>query len=87
MGGAFGGRGGQRGRDRRSGSDNSYLFGGNYVVFVLRGNGPEAIPVRTGLTDLDYSEVLSGLALTDTVLALPSASLLRSQAENRKRPG
>jgi HlyD family secretion protein len=58
---------------------------GNYVVFALRGGKPTAVPVRTGLTDLDYIEVLSGLTEQDTVLVLPSASLLTSQAEFRER--
>ncbi|MGH7657832.1 MAG: hypothetical protein ACREL6_06315, partial [Gemmatimonadales bacterium] len=41
--------------------------------------------VRTGLTDLDYSEVMSGLAETDSVLVLPSASLVESQQEFQER--
>jgi len=58
---------------------------GNYVVFALRDGKPTAVPVRTGLTDLDYIEVLSGLTEEDTVLVLPSSSLLTSQAEFRER--
>jgi len=34
------------------------------------------VQIRTGLTDLDYIEVVSGLTEQDTVLVLPSASLL-----------
>jgi hypothetical protein len=41
--------------------------------------------VRTGLTDLDYSEVLSGLRENDAVLMLPSASLLQQQDAWRAR--
>jgi hypothetical protein len=41
--------------------------------------------VRTGLTDLDYSEVVSGLAESDSVLVLPSASLVQSQQEMQDR--
>jgi hypothetical protein len=41
--------------------------------------------VRTGLTDLDYSEVVRGLAMTDSVLVLPSASMVQQQAEFRNR--
>ena len=58
---------------------------GNYVVFALRDGRPTAVPIRTGLTDLDYIEVLSGLTEQDTVLVLPSASLITSQAEFRER--
>ncbi len=70
-------RGGARRPDRHSSSQ--FQFGGSYVVFVMRGGMPEAQPVRTGLTDLDYSEIISGLTLSDTVLVLPSASLVQSQ--------
>ena len=43
---------------------------GNYVVFVLRDGAPTAVRIKTGLTDLDYSEVLDGLTETDSVLVL-----------------
>jgi hypothetical protein len=56
-----------------------------YIVFVLRDGKPAAIRIRTGLTDLDYVEVLSGLAEGDQVLLLPSASLVNSQQEMRDR--
>jgi hypothetical protein len=41
--------------------------------------------IRTGLTDLDYSEVREGLEATDSVLILPSASLVQSQQESQER--
>jgi HlyD family secretion protein len=63
---------------------NDFLFGGNYIVFVMRNGKPEPVPVRTGLTDLDYSEVLSGLGDADTVLILPSASLVQAQEESQQ---
>ncbi len=59
--------------------------GGNYVVFVKAADGPRAVPVRTGLTDLDYSEVLGGLKAGDSVLILPSASLIQSQQDMKNR--
>jgi hypothetical protein len=34
---------------------------------------------------MDYSEVLQGLTATDSVLVLPSASLVQSQQEMRER--
>jgi len=58
---------------------------GNYIVFALRDGKPTPVAVRTGLTDLDYIEVLSGLTDQDTVLVLPSASLLTSQQQSRER--
>jgi len=45
---------------------------GDYVVFVLRNGTPTAVRIKTGLTDLDYSEVLSGLTAADSVLVLPN---------------
>jgi hypothetical protein len=76
-----GGAGG--GRQRPQGND--YQFGGNYVVFLATADGPRATRVRTGLTDLDYSEVVSGLKAGDSVLVLPSASLINSQQEFKNR--
>jgi HlyD family secretion protein len=58
---------------------------GEYVVFIDRAAGPAARWVRTGLTDLDYSEVLSGLEANDAVFVLPSAGLVRSQEQRRDR--
>jgi len=61
------------------------LFGGRYIVFVQRGSKPAAVWVRTGLTDLDYSQVISGLNPGDSVYILPSASLVQSQQQFRQR--
>jgi hypothetical protein len=54
-------------------------------VFVLRKGKPTAVNIRTGLTDLDYIEVVNGLTEQDTVLVLPSASLLNAQKDMRDR--
>jgi HlyD family secretion protein len=75
---------GGAGSGRRA-SGNEGLFGGRYIVFVKRPSGPTPVWVRTGLTDLDYSEVVSGLAESDSVLVLPSASLVQSQQEMQDR--
>jgi HlyD family secretion protein len=69
----------------RFGEGNNYQYGGSFIVFVLKGGKPAPVRVRTGLTDMDYSEVLNGLSDKDTVLLLPSASLVQSQAEMRDR--
>ena len=58
---------------------------GRYIVFVTRNGRPTPVWIRTGLTDLDYSEVLEGLTASDSVLVLPSASLVQSQQESRER--
>ena len=60
-------------------SDSAYQFTGRYWVFLDEPAGPRAITVKTGLTDLDYSEVLSGLNEDDQVLLLPSSDLILSQ--------
>jgi HlyD family secretion protein len=74
------------GQGRRSaGSTPDTRFGGQYIVFVKRGDIPTPVSIRTGLTDLDYSEVTSGLQEGDSVLALPSASLINSQTEMQSR--
>jgi RND family efflux transporter MFP subunit len=59
--------------------------GGRYIVFVLRNKVPTPVQIRTGLTDLDYSEVTNGLTEKDTVLVLPSASLVNSQRQFQQR--
>lgn len=90
-GGGFGGPGspGGPGGPGSPGQEGSVtdvaLRGGDYIVFVVRNRVPTPVPVRTGLTDLDYSEVVSGLTAGDTVLVLPSASLLASQREFQER--
>ena len=70
---------------RRFGAGNTFQFGGSYIVFVLRNGKPTPVRIQTGLTDLDYSEVRGGLTEQDTVLLLPSASLVQSQTEMRDR--
>jgi HlyD family secretion protein len=74
-------RGGQGGGMRARSTDD----GGRYIVFVLRDGTPTPVQIRTGLTDLDYSEVISGLTEQDSVLVLPSASLVNSQRQFQQR--
>jgi HlyD family secretion protein len=74
---AFGGAG-----RRNRGTDAS---GGRYIVFVKRNGAPTPAWIRTGLTDLDYSEVIRGLEQGDSVYVLPSASLVQSQQDMRQR--
>jgi HlyD family secretion protein len=59
--------------------------GGRYIVFVRRNGTPAPVWIRTGLTDLDYSEVTAGLQVGDSVYMLPSASLIESQEDMRQR--
>jgi HlyD family secretion protein len=85
---AGGGGGGPGGGGVRRAGAGGGAGGGDistYIVFVLREGQPTAVQVRTGLTDLDYIEVVSGLTEQDTVLVLPSASLLNAQRDMRER--
>lgn len=75
-----GGGGGQGGGFRRNTGEPT-----SYIVFTLKQGKPTAVQIRTGLTDLDYVEVVSGLTEQDTVLVLPSASLLNSQRDMQQR--
>jgi len=79
-GGGGGGGGAGGGGMRRAGGDVS-----SYIVFALRKGQPTPVQIRTGLSDLDYIEVLSGLTEQDTVLVLPSASLLNAQRDMQQR--
>jgi HlyD family secretion protein len=63
----------------------SFRLGGEYIVFTSAGGAPTARWIRTGLTDLDYIEVLEGLSESDSVFLLPSAGLVRSQQRFQDR--
>jgi HlyD family secretion protein len=54
------------------------------VVFRMSGGQPVLTPVRTGLTDYDYTVVLEGLSAGDRVLILPTAGLLADQARRQE---
>lgn len=69
------------GAARRSGADG----GSRYIVFAKRNGQPTPVWIRTGLTDLDYSEVVQGLQVGDSVYVLPSASLVQSQQDLQQR--
>jgi HlyD family secretion protein len=74
-----GGSGGGSGGMRRNAEPTSY------IVFTLKNGKPAPVQIRTGLTDLDYTEVVSGLSDKDTVLVLPSASLINAQRDMQQR--
>ena len=85
FGGSGGGDNGGGQRRRQFGANSNFQYGGSYIVFVLRGGKPTPVKVRTGFTDMDFSEVLSGLTEKDTVLLLPSASLVAQQDQMKSR--
>ncbi len=77
-----GGRGGKGGG---RGGKSDFSFGGRFIVFAIRNGKPMPVYIQTGLTDLDYSEVKLGLLESDSVLLLPSASLVQQQAQMQAR--
>jgi HlyD family secretion protein len=79
------GGGARQGGAARQGGGTDAQLGGSYIVFVKRNGEPTPVPIRTGLTDLDYSEVVSGLQAGDSVLVLPSASLVEGQRTTQER--
>jgi len=64
---------------RQAPQGEGYQFGGRYWLFVMNGDVPTARNVVTGVTDLDYSEVVSGVQPGDDILLLPSSDLIMSQ--------
>ena len=86
--GAAGGRGAGGGRGasgRGQGGRSRSPVSSSYIVFVLRGGKIIPVSIRTGLSDQEYIEVASGLTETDSVLVLPSASLVQAQQQFRQR--
>jgi HlyD family secretion protein len=63
----------------RAVAGQGYQFGGKYWILVMREEGPVAQYVSTGLTDLDYSEITSGLGADEQIILLPSSDLIMSQ--------
>jgi hypothetical protein len=83
-----GGRHGGGGRGAPGGPRSSSVasqFGGEYIVFTKRDGKYVPLHVRTGITDMDYSEVVAGLEENDEVLILPSASLVNAQEAFQQR--
>lgn len=69
-----------KGRSGNRGKSSGYDFSNRYWVFRTKEDGShEAINIVTGLTDLEYNEVLEGLAAEDEVLLLPSSGLVMDQ--------
>ncbi len=67
-------------REGGSSPQSDYRFGGDFWV-VLDNPAREIRKVRTGVTDLDNVEIISGLGPDDRVLILPSSHLLETQQD------
>lgn len=70
----------QEPRERGARAPTDYRFGGDFWV-VLDTPDREIRKVRTGVTDLDNVEIVSGLDESDRVLVLPSSHLLETQQD------
>lgn len=83
---ATAGRSGEEaeGASKRESSIN-FQFGGNYWVLVDDNDVLKPRFVTTGITDLEYSEIVSGLVKDEYVLILPSSGLLERQANMQNR--
>ena len=64
-----------------------FNFGGQYWVFVMVDDQLVARYIETGLTDLDFSEVVKGLAAGEQIVLLPSSDLILSQDRFRAMLG
>ena len=67
-------------QSRDSSQPTDYRFGGKFWV-VLDTPDRQIRKVRTGVTDLDRVEIVSGLDESDRVLILPSSHLLETQQD------
>ena len=67
----------ERSGGRRQATD--YRFGGDFWVVMAGTEEPRRI--RTGITDLDHVEIVTGLDEEDTVLILPSSHLVETQQD------
>ncbi len=63
----------------KTGQSSDAIYGGEYWVLLVRDNDLEPRFVKTGITDLEYSEIISGLEKDEQVLILPSSGLLERQ--------
>jgi HlyD family secretion protein len=77
--------GGRNGGGASQAGSSSYEFGGSYWVVAMKDGRLAPTAVKTGLTDLEYSEIVAGLGPGDTVLLLPSTSLFEQQAFLQQR--
>ncbi len=67
---------------------SGFRFGGNFIVFALRDGVPKPIPIRTGLTDLDYHEVLAGdLTEADSLVVLTAGGAAQVPRGGQPRGG
>jgi len=66
---------------------DGYQFGNRYWVILETPAGLQPVYIYTGITDLDNSEVVSGLSEGQTIIMLPSTGLIESQERFKKFMG
>jgi HlyD family secretion protein len=74
------GRDGRHRRPSGSRATTDYRFGGEFWV-VIDSDEQEIRKVRTGVTDLNNVEIISGLDESERVLVLPSSHLIETQQD------
>lgn len=79
----FGGGGGPGGGGARPNRPRSQSRPA--VVFVPTATGPEPRPVMLGYSDLDFTEVISGVKAGEKVYLVTAARLMQTQKENLER--
>ncbi len=72
-------------RPGRRSTSLDYQFGGDYWVLIVENEELIPRPVRTGITDLEYSEIVSGIDENEAVLLLPSSGLIERQERMQER--
>ena len=78
-------RSGNNSSNRRNRSDIDYQYGGNYWVLLVENEVLIPKSVRTGITDLEHSEIVDGLKENEEVLMLPSSGLIERQERLQER--
>jgi len=64
-----------------------YQYGNKYWLLLEEPSGLRPIYVYTGITDLDYNEVIAGVKAGDRIVMLPSSGLIESQERFREIMG
>jgi HlyD family secretion protein len=59
-------------------------YGGELLAFVWRNGQAEPRLVTAGLTDFDYTAIISGLAEGDSVVVLPTTGALEQEQQRRQ---
>jgi HlyD family secretion protein len=70
-----------------AGDSSGYRFESKYWLLIEDESGLKPVYVYTGITDLDYNEVIAGVDAGDKIVMLPSSGLIESQERFREIMG